>query len=121
MWAVVEIMGHRVRAGLCSDATIAGATFLRIEHPTAKDASGEEPVTEYYAPSSLFAIRPCSFDEAVVAARYWVAQRAPGELPPVLDEFTDDVDVEDDDEIVECAACDGQGCDECNDTGRWAG
>jgi hypothetical protein len=55
VYAVVEIMGRRTRAGMVSDATLGGATLLRIEHPTRADYSGEEPLTEYYAlePSDL--------------------------------------------------------------------
>lgn len=52
MHAVVEIMGRRTRAGLISDATIGGATLLRIEHPSERGADGE-PLAEYYAPQSL--------------------------------------------------------------------
>lgn len=72
MFAVVELMGHRTRAGAISDATMGGATLLRIEHPHRPDHTGEEPLTEYYAPSAIFSIRPCSADEATaVAARSW--------------------------------------------------
>ncbi len=64
LYAVVEIMGHRTRAGVISDATIGGAPMLRIEHPTAADHTGAEPVTEYYAPQALFGVRVCSREEA---------------------------------------------------------
>ena len=42
-WAIVEIMGHRVVAGSCSDATLAGAAFLQVQHPTAADHAGALP------------------------------------------------------------------------------
>ncbi len=72
LYAVVEIMGHRTRAGAISDATIGGAPMLRIEHPTAADHTGAEPVTEYYAPQALFGVRVCSREEAEkVAAWAW--------------------------------------------------
>lgn len=99
LFAVVEIMGHRQRAGVISDATIGGAAMLRIEHPTVADHTGEEPLTEYYAPSAIFAIRPCSQDDAIkFAESYWrgkVADRPA--LAPALEELID-VDVEDEDE-----------------------
>lgn len=72
MFAIVEIMGHRTRAGAISDATLGGAAMLRIEHPSARDHTGEEPFTEYYAPQAIFAVRPCSEKEAADHAdRYW--------------------------------------------------
>lgn len=75
MFAIVEIMGHRTRAGRISDATIGGATLLRIEHPTVADETGAEPLTEYYAPPAVFMIRPCSEDEAKrVAVTHWATE-----------------------------------------------
>lgn len=101
MYAVVELMGHRTRAGMVSDAQMGGATLLRIEHPSRADHSGSEPLTEYYAPSALFSIRPCSQEEAErVAAWSWPDpdRKAIGPaLAPELDEYVD-ADVEDDDE-----------------------
>jgi hypothetical protein len=102
MWAIVEIMGHRVRAGLCSDASIGGGTFLRIEHPTLTDETGDEPLTEYYAPTSLFAIRPCSQEAATrAAATCWPGPRPLGALAPVLEERVYDEDDDLDDELAE--------------------
>ena len=55
-WAIIEIMGHRVRAGrVVMDDT----PLLRIDIPT---ADGEE-ITEYYGRGSIFSMRPC--DEEV--------------------------------------------------------
>jgi hypothetical protein len=98
IWAVVEILGHRTRAGLISDASMGGATLLRIEHPDTADCTGAEPLVEYYAPAALFAIRPCSKEEASrVAGLYWMAL-APRELDAAFDDYTflpDDLDDED--------------------------
>lgn len=70
-YAVVELMGHRVRPGAISDAQLGGATLLRIEHPSARD-NLDEPLVEYYAPAALFSIRPCTREEAVrLAAHRW--------------------------------------------------
>lgn len=91
MWAIVELMGHRTRAGLCSDAQLGGATLLRIEHPTVVGADGE-PLVEYYAPAALYAIRPCSEDEARTAARWWATNSHAGELAAPLAELVDDDD-----------------------------
>ena len=101
MFAVVEIMGRRTRAGAVGDATLGGATLLRIEHPTRKDHTGVEPLAEYYAPSAIFAIRPCSQDEATKVAEWaWAEPRAalgPG-LVPELEEKVEDAEWDDDDE-----------------------
>lgn len=68
-YAVVELMGHRMRPGAISDAQLGGATLLRIEHPSARD-NLDEPLVEYYAPSALFSIRPCTRDEAIRLAEF---------------------------------------------------
>lgn len=98
MYAIVEIMGHRTRAGVISDATLGGAAMLRIEHPTA--ANGEEPVTEYYAPQALFAVRPCTEEQAkAVAERCWYVGPPREALPAAaLDALDEDDDYDDDEE-----------------------
>lgn len=60
IWAIVEIMGHKVRAGSISDAAIGGGVMLRIEHPTIADHDDAGPLTELYAQGAQFSIRPCS-------------------------------------------------------------
>ncbi|HEX3539619.1 MAG TPA: hypothetical protein VHT75_04170 [Acidimicrobiales bacterium] len=98
LWAVVEIMGRRTRAGLLSDAQLGGATLLRIEHPTRTDHTGTEPLTEYYGSDSIFAIRPCSREEAERVAGYaWPAARSmTPELAPVFQDLVDAEEVDDD-------------------------
>lgn len=103
MYAIVEIMGHRVRAGMISDAVIGGATMLRIEHPSEADHTGEEPLTEYYAPQAIFAIRPCSQDLAAkTAATCWPILGGAERLAlaaPFEDLVDEDEDPEDSDEF----------------------
>lgn len=99
LWGVVEIMGHRTRAGRLSDAQLGGATMLRIEHPTAVDHTGEAPLTEFYAPAAIFAIRLCSPDEAVKAASWAWPIRTQDRLmlaPSFEDLIDDTADLEDD-------------------------
>lgn len=94
MFGIVEIMGHRTRAGALSDVTIGGGTMLRIEHPTLADPENDhEPLAEFYSPSAIFAIRPCSAAEATAAAeRCW--SRPPlfyrPELAPPFDDMVED-------------------------------
>ena len=98
-WAVVEIMGHRTRAGRLSDHQLGGATFLRIDHPA------EDGRFELYNASSIFGIRPCDRATAErVAGNTW-----PAPLPdmPILpsaahgyvDGDDDDLYVDDEDEF----------------------
>jgi len=54
-WAIVELMGHRQRAGLCQEVEKFGAKLLRIDIP-----AGDEFVTEFYGGSSIYALRPSS-------------------------------------------------------------
>lgn len=62
-WAIVELMGHRQRAGLCQEVEQFGAKMLRIDIP-----SGEEFVTEFYGGSSIYALRPATEEVARAVA-----------------------------------------------------
>jgi hypothetical protein len=104
LFAVVEIMGRRTRAGLISDAQMGGSTLLRIEHPSRANAAGTEPETEYYAPSAIFAIRPCSQEEATAVAGWaWPAPRTVPTLGAPFGELVegdgDDDDYLDDEDV----------------------
>jgi hypothetical protein len=78
-WAILELMGHRRLAGLVSEATIAGGTFLRIDVP---EVNGQAAVTQFYSPSAVYAISPCSEDVArAVAANSRPAPVSAFELP----------------------------------------
>jgi hypothetical protein len=64
-FAVLELMGHRRLVGFLSEATIAGAAFIRID---VEDADGT-PTTQFYAPSAVYAITPTTEAIARRAAR----------------------------------------------------
>lgn len=53
-WAVLELMGHRQRAGYVKDVEMFGGKLLRIDIPVG------EGVTEFYGCSSIYALRPCT-------------------------------------------------------------
>jgi hypothetical protein len=55
-WAVVELFGHRQRAGYVKDVEMFGGKMLRIDIPVETD----KHVTEFYGCSALYALRPCS-------------------------------------------------------------
>lgn len=69
-WAIVELMGHRTRAGLASEIEIAGGKMLRIEIPIATDGEAVA-ATELYSIGAIYSLRPCTEDVArAMAARY---------------------------------------------------
>ena len=53
-WAVVELLGHRVRYGRVSEVTMFGEAMLRVEMPT------DPPTEEFYAGKALYGITPAS-------------------------------------------------------------
>lgn len=65
-WAIVELMGHRRLAGYLTEQQIAGAGFLRLDIP---GIDGEQAATQYYAPSSVYAITPVTEEAARAVAR----------------------------------------------------
>lgn len=65
-WAVVEIMGHRQRAGRISDVQRFGIAMMQIEIPT--DDEGGFRV-EYYSGGSIFAFRECTEEQARAIAK----------------------------------------------------
>lgn len=66
-WAILEILGHRRLAGYLTEQQIAGAAFIRIDIPL----DGGQTATQFYAPSSVYAIHPCTEEiaRATAAAR----------------------------------------------------
>ncbi len=75
-WAVVELMGHRVVAGKCSEVQQFGVSQLRVDIPS---LHGQEFVaTQFYGGSSIYCLSPC--DEAYARR---TLQRS-FELPPVV-------------------------------------
>jgi hypothetical protein len=79
-WAIVELMGHRQRAGLVREAEMFGTKLLRIDiplippkpEPPQSDQPPEPPLaelpvaTEFYGGASIYALRPVT--EAVARA-----------------------------------------------------
>jgi hypothetical protein len=90
-WAVVELMGHRTRAGFVTEDTLFGIKFVRIAIPWRDPAKGERTI-EHYRPDSVYGIRWC--DEAT--ARAVAGQYEPYEAPAVgqLTSGSDDDELE---------------------------
>jgi hypothetical protein len=55
-WAIVELMGHRQRAGYVKDVEMFGGKLLRVDIPVTAEAN----VTEFYGCSAVYALRPCT-------------------------------------------------------------
>jgi len=68
-WAILELMGHRRLAGFVSEQQIAGAGFLRLDIPDVNPvAANMWAATQFYAPSSVYAITPCTEETARLVA-----------------------------------------------------
>lgn len=66
-WAVVELMGHQKIAGKCSNVSIAGCGFIRVQVP----AHGSMPeYTRDLSPKAVYAINPCDEAAVMAALRY---------------------------------------------------
>lgn len=61
-WAIVEILGRRVHAGLVTEVERFGAKMVRIDVPIDGDPGGW--ATHYYNPTAIFSYTPA--DEAKV-------------------------------------------------------
>ena len=55
-FAILELMGHRVRGGYVKDVEMFGGKMLRIDIPIEKGKT----ITEFYGCSAVYALRPCS-------------------------------------------------------------
>src|SRR5258708_183875 len=59
-FVILELFGHRQRAGWLSEEEIAGAGFLRLDIPQ----TGDPPMrTEWYATAAVYAIHPSTEEE----------------------------------------------------------
>lgn len=65
-WALLELFGHQRLAGHVSEATIAGASFVRVDIP---DDKGRIVLTRYVNPTAIYGISPCDENVAVAAAQ----------------------------------------------------
>ena len=54
-WCLVELMGHNVLAGRVSEATVGGASLIRVDVPSVDEIPG---FTKYFGASAIYAISP---------------------------------------------------------------
>lgn len=102
MWAILELMGHRRLAGFVTEATIGGASFIRIDVPDEDGESELGIVSQFYSPSAVYCITPTTKEIVMrMAARNRPAPVQPWELPPPAPEPSHvpaELEAEDDDE-----------------------
>jgi len=68
-WAILELMGHRRLGGWVSEATVAGAAFVRIDLPDPEDPE-QVAATQFYSPSAVYAITPTTAEIARAIAAH---------------------------------------------------
>ena len=56
-WCLVELFGHNRIIGKCTETTIAGGAFLRVDVPEVKS---EKAFTRFYRPEAIYCISPIS-------------------------------------------------------------
>lgn len=76
-WAIVEIMGHRVRPGRVKEVEVAGGKMLQVDIPI----SDNDFVSEFYGVQALYSVRPCTEEIARDEAGY--SYRDPRPIRPV--------------------------------------
>lgn len=64
-WAVVELFGHNMIAGLVSEQSIGGSSFVRVDVPAVE---GSEGFTKFYGGAAIYAITPTTEEVATAAA-----------------------------------------------------
>jgi hypothetical protein len=67
-WAILELIGHRRLAGRVSEATVAGAAFIRIDVPHPNDSTRLR-ATHFISPTAVRAITPATEETASAIAR----------------------------------------------------
>uniref|UniRef100_A0A6H1ZEJ5 Uncharacterized protein n=1 Tax=viral metagenome TaxID=1070528 RepID=A0A6H1ZEJ5_9ZZZZ len=60
-FAVVELFGHQIIAGMVSEQMIGGQGFVRVDVPA---VDGQEGFTKFYGAGAIYALTPC--DEATM-------------------------------------------------------
>jgi hypothetical protein len=60
-WCLLELYGHQRLAGLVTEATIGGCSFIRVDVPPDGDSEG---FTRYYGNGAIYSMTPCTEDVA---------------------------------------------------------
>ena len=65
-YAIVELFGRSVIAGLVSEQVIGGQGFVRVDVPK---IDGQESFTKFYGPGAIYAITPTDEKSALAAVQ----------------------------------------------------
>lgn len=68
-WALVELMGHRTRAGRVTEVEAFGTKLLRLDIPVAGEGEETEFVSEHYSGSAIYCLTPATEEFARALAR----------------------------------------------------
>jgi hypothetical protein len=107
LWCLVELFGHNKIAGLVTEQTIGGSSFIRVDVPAIAET---QSFTRFFNGSAIYAINPMSEEAAIAIAerlrtkpidiwdmgdiiRKAVAEKM-NQLPQSLDSTNEDVDDE---------------------------
>lgn len=63
-WAIVELFGHTQIAGLVTEATIGGCSFVRVDVP---ETNGRPAFTKFYGNGAIYSMTPVGEEEAKMA------------------------------------------------------
>ena len=81
-WCILDLLGHKRLAGMVSEATVAGATMLRVDVP---ESPGKSAATVYVGGAAVYSLAPTSEEIArAVAASNDPAPVQRWELPKLL-------------------------------------
>lgn len=100
-WAVVEVMGHKRFAGLVTEHSMGGTSFVRIDVPAIafSDGSSLPPFTKLFGAASIYCISPCTEETArafaaTIRAEAFSRYEAPRLEEPTSREEEEDYDGE---------------------------
>lgn len=67
MWAIIELFGHNQIAGLMSECSIGGCSFIRVDVPGTEECPG---YTKLYGNGAIYAITMVDEETARAAVDY---------------------------------------------------
>jgi hypothetical protein len=98
-WAILELMGHRRLGGMVSEATIGGASMIRIDVP---ETPNQPAFTQYYGGSALYCLTPTTEEIATAVAERSVERPVSRyELKPLPAPVIREEDYSDDDDTTD--------------------
>ena len=62
-WCLVELFGHQRIAGLVTEETIGGCSFIRVDVPA---VDGSEALTKFYGNGAIYSMTPISEELALL-------------------------------------------------------